>query len=353
MRIERAIFKYRILTDPSLSLSLVLSVRQKRLKRNRSLRKLLTPKNALMALYELKGNELSEFHMQSDEKGFVATVSVNGKDFSGRGVSKIVAKNDASEKALRDLIISKMQSIPKGGQQQQQQQTTSAGTSIDGDATAVDEASAASDEQEEVPMMHLASFALHKLFTEWQAEGYEIPDFRAGPVAAAKAVSAILVWEITTTTTVCPFVCVLVSHDCCVVGTRTPLTIIAPLFSRTISRLHVVQEPVKPTERKELPPNHEQLHPSMLLAIMRPQTQYIELGSEGTTPNVIHRIGVTVDGREFIGSARSKKAARKAAAIQACNVTFRCAYEADGGVAGAADVSQVQQQGAVEMVAAS
>lgn len=32
----------------------------------------------------------------------------------------------------------------------------------------------------EVPMLHLASFALHKLFTEWQSEGFEIPDFKAG-----------------------------------------------------------------------------------------------------------------------------------------------------------------------------
>lgn len=89
------------------------------------------------------------------------------------------------------------------------------------------------------------------------------------------------------------------------------------------------QEATKPTERRELPANHEQLHPSMLLAIMRPQTQYLELGSEGTTPNVIHRIGVTVDGQEFVGAARSKKGARKAAAIKACNTVFSCAYVAE------------------------
>lgn len=34
------------------------------------------------------------------------------------------------------------------------------------------------DEATEVPMLHLASFALHKLFTEWQADGFEIPDFK-------------------------------------------------------------------------------------------------------------------------------------------------------------------------------
>lgn len=36
------------------------------------------------------------------------------------------------------------------------------------------------DEEEEVPMLHLASFALHKLFSEWQSEGFEIPDFKIG-----------------------------------------------------------------------------------------------------------------------------------------------------------------------------
>lgn len=38
----------------------------------------------------------------------------------------------------------------------------------DGDANSV-----------EVPMMHLASFALHKLFSEWQNDGFEIPDLKS------------------------------------------------------------------------------------------------------------------------------------------------------------------------------
>lgn len=35
-------------------------------------------------------------------------------------------------------------------------------------------------DESEVPMLHLASFALHKLFSEWQSEGFEIPDFKIG-----------------------------------------------------------------------------------------------------------------------------------------------------------------------------
>lgn len=36
------------------------------------------------------------------------------------------------------------------------------------------------EDEGEVPMLHLASFALHKLFSEWQSEGFEIPDFKLG-----------------------------------------------------------------------------------------------------------------------------------------------------------------------------
>lgn len=55
---------------------------------------------------------------------------------------------------------------------------------------------------------------------------------------------------------------------------------------------------------------------------MRPNTQYVDLGSEGTTPNVVHRFGVTVDGQSFVGQDRTKKLARKAVAINACNTCF-------------------------------
>lgn len=50
------------------------------------------------------------------------------------------------------------------------------------------------DEEGEVPMLHLASFALHKLFSEWQSEGFEIPDFKIGgatsPIEAVAAEKA-------------------------------------------------------------------------------------------------------------------------------------------------------------------
>lgn len=57
----------------------------KRLRRNRRLRKILTPKNALMSLHELLGTGLSEFNILPEERGFVASVFVNNVQYEGRG----------------------------------------------------------------------------------------------------------------------------------------------------------------------------------------------------------------------------------------------------------------------------
>lgn len=57
----------------------------KRLRRNRRLRKILTPKNALMSLHELLGTGLSEFNILPEERGFVANVYVNNVQYEGRG----------------------------------------------------------------------------------------------------------------------------------------------------------------------------------------------------------------------------------------------------------------------------
>lgn len=62
---------------------------------------------------------------------------------------------------------------------------------------------------------------------------------------------------------------------------------------------------------------------------MRPATKYVDLGSEGQPPKVTHRVGTEVDGEHFIGVAKSKKLARKNAAIDACNRFFGTAFAKD------------------------
>lgn len=82
----------------------------------------------------------------------------------------------------------------------------------------------------------------------------------------------------------------------------------------------------------------------MLLAVMRPQTQYYEQGSEGVTPNVIHHMRVKLEGAEYDGQARSKKAARKAAATAACNELFGSKFEFDKDCSGQRRVVEMTEQ---------
>lgn len=62
---------------------------------------------------------------------------------------------------------------------------------------------------------------------------------------------------------------------------------------------------------------------------MRPSTQYVEIGTIGLTPNVLHQISVNVDDQIFIGAAKTKKMARKFAAREACNKLFGTNFPAE------------------------
>lgn len=59
---------------------------------------------------------------------------------------------------------------------------------------------------------------------------------------------------------------------------------------------------------------------------MRPGVQYVEFGSEGNPPNIIHKMGVSIDGQEFIANGKTKKIARKEVAIMACNSLFNTKF---------------------------
>lgn len=81
------------------------------------------------------------------------------------------------------------------------------------------------DPEGEVPMLHLASFALHKLFTEWQAEGFEIPDFRMG-------------------------------------GTTSPIE------SMAVDKAAAANVSGVPPKRTQLPDNSDGMHPTTLLCMV-------------------------------------------------------------------------------------
>lgn len=252
-----------------------LNKRMKRLKQNRRLRKLLIPKNALMSLHELMGTQISEYKIIPEERGFVAQVLVNNIQYEGRGElwiflfpwnfhfklliiinnnfccpwkklillpvvcvtgsSKIAAKNNASEKALRDLVIQKMVQVPKS-------QLNSLGADKEegnGDDVDMKEEEPKDENAPEVPMLHLASFALHKLFSEWQSEGFDIPDFKITHGSLGEA------------------------------GNGEADGVAAAIGSAVAAAAaSAAGVPAAPTVRTQVPENANQLHPTTLLCMV-------------------------------------------------------------------------------------
>jgi hypothetical protein len=225
---------------------------------------MLTPRNAIAALNELHAPSLNDsVIVPATGNKFNAQVTIKNVKYEGVGNSKVEAKNSACEKALRDLVIKKLQ-MAKHPEMMTDDSEDDDG--IDGNKMAV-------------PMLQLASFALHKLFTEWEAEGFEIPFLKPPPPPADNTSST------------------------------------AP-DEATKSKVKL------PKIRNELPPGNDKIHPVMLLSIMRPGTTYIDLGQFGIAPYSMHKVGTTVDNEQFIDEARSKKEARKKVATQALKKLF-------------------------------
>ncbi|XP_058444855.1 double-stranded RNA-specific editase B2-like [Malaya genurostris] len=130
-------------------------------------------------------------------------------------------------------------------------------------------------------MLHLASYALYKLFSEWQDAGFEIPAIKP----------------------------------------------VKPSVKLTETGAHPLA-PKVPKTKGDLPEDAANRHPTALLAFMRPQVPYEDLGSNNNNDPAKREfsVGVTVDGQRFIGKARSKKLARKEAAAAACRSLFEVAF---------------------------
>lgn len=119
---------------------------------------MLTPRNAIAALNELQGQSVNEsVVVPTQGNKFEAEITINNVRYVGLGSSKMQAKNAASEKALRDLVINKFQQLKS------QEVATST-------ATGTEDGNMEEDKADDVPMLQLASFALHKLFSEWLVE---------------------------------------------------------------------------------------------------------------------------------------------------------------------------------------
>ncbi|KAM7347560.1 DISCO Interacting Protein 1 isoform 2-T2 [Cochliomyia hominivorax] len=258
--------------------------KEKRIRQNRRLRKTIIPKNGLMALNEIKGVSISEFTLSSNPGGgFTALVTVNNTQYEGRGSSKPAAKNNACEKALRDFIIAKMRENPRNQKHNNSASNSVCGEPMDTSDENTQNSNNAADPEDDVPMINLASFAIYKLFSDWEKEGYVIPEMH--PAVGGN-----------------------ISDN---EGSTTG------------------KESKKAPIRNELPPNWESMHPASLLCVMRPGVNYVDKGAIGEKPNVLQTLGVTVDDQEFVATGRSKKLARRNVAALACNTLFNTNYEQD------------------------
>lgn len=176
---------------------------------------------------------------------------IEGKTYIGQGVSKPLARQNAAENALKSLLLEKMTAAamkarldadaegpanPAGGDEAENKEGT------EGMETNAEEG-------DEIPWSSLASFALYKLFLEWQNQGTVVPVPRPGlsPGKVKKEASS------------------------------------------------------KPVVQKELPANALSIHPVMLLNQMKPGVTYTEVSRIGNPPNTMFTLGIDIDGQEYTG----------------------------------------------------
>ncbi|XP_016933656.2 uncharacterized protein blanks [Drosophila suzukii] len=191
--------------------------------------KSLIPKDAIAVVNEIKEMFVSNKTIKRSHDGKItALMTINTKKFEGDGLSKYAAQSAACEKALRDFFCGKLNT-----------QTC----------------------QEEIPVLKLASFAIHKLYEEWQI------DYKA-------------------------------------------------------KMQTLIAMPRKPLVRSQLPDDWKKIHPTSVLKYMRPFTIFNYLGYTGVFPNLLFNMGTKVDNQEFEANGSSKKKARRNLAVLVCNTLF-------------------------------
>nr|CAD7577459.1 unnamed protein product [Timema californicum] len=268
--------------------------RVKRRRQNARLRKILQPKNAIMVLNELVSGVKFSFQEHSTalkQTTFIFNAEVNGKMYAGQGLSKLVAKQNAAESALKALLLEKIaqaseastkmetNELEGGGAApvEEKKNPPAPGTDNGDTASECEEGSIAEGKpgapEDEVPWGNLASFALYKLFVEWQQQG-------------------------------------------------TPVPLTKPI-AQTVT-LGPKSNP--PAPMKKIPENPTERHPVMLLNQLRPGVVFNELSRVGTPPDVTFTLEVTVDGTSYTGSGKNKKDAKKEAAKAALSGALSINY---------------------------
>lgn len=123
-------------------------------------------------------------------------LQVDGKVHTGQGLSKPLAKQNAAENALKALLLEKMAQAAIKVDSSEGSEPVQEDMNVDGGSTPVVEGSDEMSEsgkpdtpEDDVPWGSLASFALYKLFTEWQNQGTHVPIPKQANVSPSKQVS--------------------------------------------------------------------------------------------------------------------------------------------------------------------
>lgn len=259
------------------------AVRKKRM--NFRLRKILTPKSPLMVLNEIVGgvnytfvDTPSTMLTPGIPHLFTAQCEIEGETFSGTGPSKQIAKNICAEHVIQ-FVVTKKCTEPK--------------------PKVVDPANpdAKPPMEDETPWLQLASLAMFKLFNDWQAQGFVIPqELMKNPNEQT--------------------------------GNGTAPAGVAGNGNANMD-VNMTNDPpaqAKPKQAKKMPDNPTERHPVQLLNELRGGVTFIVVGSSGVTPNIIFTLGCEIDGTQYTGVGRNKKDAKKHCAMEALKVLYNVQY---------------------------
>ncbi|XP_026281926.1 double-stranded RNA-specific editase B2 [Frankliniella occidentalis] len=247
----------------------------KRRRKNYQAKKLLAPKNPLMVLNELKPGlpfTILDKSNGSSQPNFIASVEIDGRTFSGQGISKKQAQQDAAENALKGLFFDKLvdQLMKKddGDVEMKDVNQTSVKTDVPADPKPQ------TIPEDDTPWSSLASFAMFKLVNLWQNADMK----SSGHSISSESIPALSAFN---------------------------------------------QFPIQPQPQinvgalGKLPPNPSEIDPVMLLNQISPFSKFTELERDVRDGSTVFTLTVEFNGQSFSGSASKKKLAKKICAKNA------------------------------------
>lgn len=243
------------------------SIQKKR--NNYRLRKMVAPKAPLTVLNELLGTQDPVTYTFMDTDGvspnmphmFTALATVYGEKYQGMGPSKAIAKNICAEQVIQAIVAKKCQ-----------EKRESMETGDENEKPKL---------EDETPWASLASLALFKLFNDWQAQGYVLPQ---------------------------------------------DLNKAAP---PTVKVEGIKKEEKRPAKVKEVPENPTSKHPVQLLNELNGPIEFELSGEAGELPHgKVFTMSCTVQEKAYSGNGKNKKDAKKAAAVAVLADIYQINYPA-------------------------